>query len=303
MTALLGLGTYRVPGEELAAAARRAAGSPYAWIDTAPNYGAGRAHRLLAPALADHLHLRVATKAGFLTPATARAAHAAGVVNTPLTRHSITDRFLRWQTERSRTELGRDRLDAVFVHNPEYDRGDHHELADRLRTAFAVLEEQACSGRLAAYGVATWSGFTEGAFTVPVLDRLATEAAGTREHHLSIIQLPVSLVMDTHFRQALHGRGPIAQAEGRGWEIHASAPLHGGELPSLATPEVAALLREGASVAAACIAAVASCPGISRVLLATGKAAHWSEALGVVGAPAISSDELRTVLDVLAAPL
>ncbi|MET8954377.1 hypothetical protein ACWEO4_43460 [Streptomyces sp. NPDC004393] len=42
-----------------------------------------------------------------------------------------------------------------------------------------VLQEAACAGQLAAYGVATWSGFTEDAFTVPQLDRLAAEAAGT----------------------------------------------------------------------------------------------------------------------------
>ncbi|MGW9046815.1 hypothetical protein ACWGQL_30280 [Streptomyces lydicus] len=53
MTASLALGTYRL--REVAAAARRAAACPStAWVDTAPNYLAGRAHRLLAPVLADH---------------------------------------------------------------------------------------------------------------------------------------------------------------------------------------------------------------------------------------------------------
>ncbi|WP_328436242.1 aldo/keto reductase [Streptomyces sp. NBC_00444] len=139
MTAVPGLGTYRVPGHELAAAARRAAASPpdrSGWIDTAPNYCRGRAHRLLAPVLADHPGLSVATKAGFLTPAAARAAHAAGVIDTPADRHSIAPACVRWQTDRSRTELGRPRLDAVFLHNPEHSHQNHSEpLADRLRAA------------------------------------------------------------------------------------------------------------------------------------------------------------------------
>lgn len=304
MTASLGLGTYRIPDRKLAAAAKRAAGSPAAWVDTAPNYGQGRAHRLLTPALADHPRLRVATKAGFLTVATARAAHAARVVASPEVRHSIDPQFVRWQTERNRTELGRARLDAMFLHNPEHGHHrDRQNLADRLRAAFEVLEEAAHDGRLAAYGVATWNGLAEGAFTVPVLDRLAAEAAGSRDHHCRALQLPVSLVMDTHLRQALRGHGPITEAAERGWEVHASAPLHGGQLPYLATAEVAALVREGAGIAAACLAAAVSCPGVSRVLLATGDPAHWDDALTIAGAPPVPAETLRTALDVLATPL
>jgi hypothetical protein len=172
-----------------------------------------------------------------------------------------------------------------------------------LRAAFAVLEEAVQAGHLAAYDVATRAGFADDAFTVPLLDRLATEAAGGREHHLRVIQLPVSLAMDTHLSEALHGHGPIAQAADRGWDVHASAPLHGGGLLTPATPEVAALVQEGAGIAAACLAAGASCPGVSRVLLSTSQAAHWDEALTVTGAPAISPKTLRTALDVLASPV
>ncbi|WP_260475345.1 hypothetical protein [Streptomyces sp. WAC 06725] len=43
-----------------------------------------------------------------------------------------------------------------------------------------------------------------------------------------MIQLPVSLVAADAFTLALHGRGPITEAAGRGWGVHASVPLHGG---------------------------------------------------------------------------
>ncbi|MET9365826.1 aldo/keto reductase [Streptomyces sp. NPDC006632] len=294
MTATLALGTYRITGEELAAAARRAASSSGGWIDTAPNYCHGRAHRLLAPVLAESPRVGIATKTGFLTEATARSAHAAGVIPNTKIRHSLSPEYVRWQTERSRTELGRN-PDVMFVHNPERQQAELHT---QLRAAFTALEEAVHAGHLSSYGVATWSGFQEKAFTIQQLDRLATEAAGG-DHHLRVIQLPVSLVMDGHFTEALHGTGPITAATELGWDVHASAPLHGGELPHLATPEIAELISPGAEIAAACLSAVASCPGVSKVLLATCDPTHWSDALAATRAE-VSRDMLRTVLDVLA---
>lgn len=84
--------------------------------------------------------------------------------------------------------------------------------------------------------------------------------------------------------------------------MHASAPLHGGELTHLATAELAALLQPGLSIAQACLLATASCPGVSRVLLSASNPAHWNAALGALAAEPIPSTRLRSVLDVLAAP-
>ncbi|MFJ9250896.1 hypothetical protein [Streptomyces sp. NPDC101776] len=130
----------------------------------------------------------------------------------------VLDRYVRWQMDRSRTELRRARLDAVFLHNPEHGQQPRHggELADRLRAAFTVLEAEAAAGHLTSYGVPTWEGFADGVFTVPQLDRLAAEAAGGPEHHLCVVQLPVSLVMADHLGESLHGYGPIHQAADRG---------------------------------------------------------------------------------------
>lgn len=299
MSAALGLGTYRIGAEYLAVAAERAAVAPDPWIDTAPNYCAGAAHRLLAPSLAAHPHLRVATKTGYLTPHTARAAVAAGLPVTEDTRHSLTPSLVRWQAERARSELGRNRLDAVFVHNPEHLSGDH--LPAALREAFTILEEQAAAGHITAYGIATWSGFTHGRFTVADLDRIARDAAGTPHHHLRLLQLPVSLVEDTAFAQALLGRGPIAHATDRGWSVHASAPLHGGVLAQLdGGRELAELLRPGATTAEASLAAVGSCPGVERVLLSTTRTEHWDKALAALTHAPLPAASLRKVLRELA---
>ncbi|MGP3777152.1 aldo/keto reductase (plasmid) [Streptomyces sp. SDT5-1] len=299
MTATLALGCYRLPPAALPHAARRAAASPAAWVDTAPNYRCGQ--RTLAPLLADLPRLRVGTKAGFLTTATARAAHAAGVVPSPHVRHCIAAPYVAWQLERNRAELGRERLDALFLHNPEQHQG-LAELHAVLRESFAVLEEAVHAGHLACYGVAAWDGFADGAFSIERLDHLAAEAAGTREHHLRAVQLPVSLVMDHYLGQALRGRGPIPEAAARGWRVQASAPLHGGELTTMPLEDIAARLRPGATIASACLAAAASCPGVDNVLMSTANPAHWSDALAAVSEP-VPAPVLQEVLDVLASPL
>jgi aryl-alcohol dehydrogenase-like predicted oxidoreductase len=85
--------------------------------------------------------------------------------------------------------------------------------------------------------------------------------------------------------------------------VHASAPLHGGTLTHLdGSDELANLIRPGTSAAAACLAAVVSCPGITKVLLSTSNAAHWHSALATLALPPVPTDTLRSILDVLAAP-
>ncbi|WP_322974025.1 aldo-keto reductase family protein [Actinacidiphila oryziradicis] len=113
------------------------------------------------------------------------------------------------------------------------------------------------------------------------------------------IQLPVSLVMATPLAQALHGHGPIADAAHKGLEVFASAPLHGGELPHLATPELAELIRPGLSTAQACLLAVASCHGLTKVLLSATDPAHWVNALAALDSEPLPPEHLRKILDVL----
>ncbi|MFC9931885.1 aldo/keto reductase [Streptomyces sp. NPDC127190] len=99
----------------------RAAASGAQWIDTAPNYAAGQAQILLAPARAAHPALWVSTKAGYFTAATGNEAVSAGVLTEDQVSggHSLAPDYVRWQIDRTREQLGRDRLDLVLLHNPE----------------------------------------------------------------------------------------------------------------------------------------------------------------------------------------
>lgn len=298
MSAVLGLGTYKVHAAAEAACTACAAGA--AWVDTAPNYGDGKAHRLLAPVLAEHPQVKVATKTGFLTPAQQVAAVAAGVLGEDQARtgHSLTSAFVRWQTEQSLRELGR--ADVVFVHNPERSARHVQQVHAHLRQAFEALEEFACAGRIGGYGVATWSGFESGAFTVPGLVELARQAAGGQAHHLVAVQQPVSLVMDRPIRQSLGGRGPLVQARAAGLTTFASSPLHGGELIDLVTPELVEFIRPGLSPAAACLLVTASTPSLDVVLLSASSSRHWAEAAAALALP-LDTRRLTEVTDVCAA--
>ncbi|WP_371639746.1 aldo/keto reductase [Streptomyces virginiae] len=295
MTASLGLGTYRVRVVEQAA--RTACADGLVWIDTAPNYE--DAHRSLGPVIADHPRAMVATKTGFFTKAEGKAAVQAGLL-TPqhaAAGHSLLPSFTRWQTDRSLADLGR--ADLVFVHNPEHSHRDREDLHEGLRDAFTVLEEFATAGRIGGYGVATWSGFQHGTFTVPELLDLAKEAAGSSEHHLRAVQQPVSLVMARPIALALDGRGPLVQARAAGLLTFGSSPLHGGELADLTTPELAEFIRPGSTPALACLLASASCPSLDVVLLSASTAQHWNAAKAAVAAP-LDPGQLRKVTDVLA---
>ncbi|MER6406275.1 aldo/keto reductase [Streptomyces viridosporus] len=303
MTTQLALGTYRC--RAIPEAAARAAASGAQWIDTAPNYATGRAQTLLAPALAAHPSLRVSTKAGYFTAATGAEAVNAGALteDQAVAGHSLAPNYVRWQLARNHEQLGRDRLDLVLLHNPERAHpGDQSALHRAIRDAFAILEEAAAAGHVAGYGIATWAGLEEEAFTVAELLDLAADAAGGQRHHLVAVQLPVSLVMMTPIVQALHGRGPLPAAADAGLRVMASAPLHGGELPGMVDQELADLIRPGLTPAQACILAVASCPGVTDVLIAASSAPHWRQAADAVAQPSLTAATLREITDVLASP-
>ncbi|MFB7900497.1 hypothetical protein ACFC1B_29770, partial [Streptomyces xiamenensis] len=197
-----------------------------------------------------------------------------------------------------RPRLGRHRLEVVFVHNPER---AGHRTGPQLAAAFAVLEEKAAAGWIGGYGVATCSGFAEGAITVPGLLAAARAAGGA--HHLVAVQLPVNLVLAGPIAVALNGYGPITDAAraGAGLGVYASAPLHGGTLPTLATAELADFIRPGTTIASACLLAAASCPGVRKLLLAASTGARWDDAHAAPADGPLAPAHLRRVLDVVVA--
>ncbi len=109
----------------------------------------------------------------------------------------------------------------------------------------------------------------------------------------------MSLIELTSFAEALHGAGPIAQAAGAGLEVWASAPLNGGELADLVTPDLAEFIDPGSSNAAAALSVVASTPGLTGALLSASTTAHWQEASRAFRRPAITLTHLQDICRVL----
>ncbi|MYW03443.1 aldo/keto reductase [Streptomyces sp. SID3343] len=300
MTATLALGTYRCRDVALAATVAVAAGVE--WIDTAPNYGAGTAERALAPILAAHPRIRVSTKVGFMTREAATEALTAGILHRREAgiRHSLAPKFVRWQIHRSRSELGR-RPDVVFLHNPEHASERSREARTaRLLSAIGVLEEAAADGTIGGYGVATWTGFSTGRFDVGTLLSMTRTVAGER-HHLRAVQLPISLVHLEPVVAAMAGGGVLRDALAAGIEVFASAPLHGGELPAMLTPEAVELVGDGLTAAQAALIVPASAPGVCRVLLSSSDPQHWSDAMSACARPPLDPSRLRRISDVFAA--
>ncbi|MGA5509464.1 hypothetical protein [Streptomyces umbrinus] len=102
--------------------------------------------------------------------------------------------------------------------------------------------------------------------------------------------------------QAMDGWGPLPAAAGAGLRVTASAPLHGGELPGIVDQELDDLIRPGLTPAQACVLAVASCPGVTDLLIAASSAPHWSQAAEAVAQPSLTAAKLRETTGVLASP-
>lgn len=64
--------------------------------------------------------------------------------------------------------------------------------------------------------------------------------------------------------------------------------------------DLAGLIRPDLTPAQACVLAVASCPGVTDVLVAASSAPHWKEAAQAVAQPCLTAVQLRGITDVLA---
>jgi aryl-alcohol dehydrogenase-like predicted oxidoreductase len=120
----------RVDDDTALATLRAAADAGVTFFDTADVYGDGRSERLVGRLLAERPAITVATKMG-------RRAPLDVAEYTP-------EHFAAW-TDRSRENLGVERLDLVQLHCPPTDVYYHPEV-------FAALDELVAEGRIARYG-------------------------------------------------------------------------------------------------------------------------------------------------------
>jgi aryl-alcohol dehydrogenase-like predicted oxidoreductase len=282
--------------------------------DTAINYRCQRSERVLGRAFAEAIasgqvrrdELLICTKGGYVAfdgePPESRDTYERWleeelirpglVTRDELVRggHSIAPRFLGHQLTRSRENLGLATIDVYYVHNPEEQllAVDRPTFQQRLRDTFALLEERAAAGEIAAYGCATWTGFRvtpdhRQHLTLAELVALARDVGGTT-HHFRAVQLPVSLAMPEAARLPTQPLGrklvPLLEAaDALGIGVVASAPLLQGRLTAGLPEEVHALFPGCTTDAQRALRFAASLPGVSTVLAGMRQPEHLAENL------------------------
>jgi len=312
----IGMGTYLGPHDAdtdtLYEKAVRAA-LPFGcnWIDTAINYRCMRSERVIGQTLEELFaegslrreEIFLSTKGGYIPfedepPPNIRAYIRANYVETGLMEtedlvggcHCLAPRFLEEQIERSLENLRLETIDLYYLHNPEVHaavlREDDFE--DRLRRAFAVLEEQAEKGRIARYGVSSWDAFRvdlshPNYISLSRLVEIARETGG-ENHRFAGVQIPFNAAMMEGFAlnaQEVEGEQLCAvdAAKRFGLLVAASVPLLQGRILAKFPDFLAKGMKELDSHAVRAIQFARSIPGVHTVLVGMSREEHVAENL------------------------
>ena len=328
----IGLGTYlgepddsadREYTEAIATAVR----SGINVLDTAINYRHQRSERNLGAALKQAIEsgdlerseVLVCTKAGYLSfdgnpPADPRAYFAREYIEPGILdpsqlaggMHCMAPAYLENQIERSRRNLGLETVDVFYIHNPETQLGgvSRDVFYQRLRDAFVMLEKQVKSGKMAFYGLATWSAFRlpDGArdsINLWEVVKLAREVGGD-QHHFRFVQLPFNLAMPEAYglqNQALPNQGSgnrktslLSAALECGIAVVGSATLYQGQLTH-GLPDSVGQALGLKSDAENAIQFSRSAPGIATSLVGMGHKEHVAANLKVALVPPASVED------------
>jgi aryl-alcohol dehydrogenase-like predicted oxidoreductase len=277
-------------------------------LDTAINYRYQRAERSVGRALARAVErgaiardeVFVATKNGYLAPDGGGGPVPRDWLETELIRpgildpadlvdgsHAMSRSYLEDQFSRSRSNLGVEAIDLLYLHNgpdAQLPAVGREAFLERLEEAFRLYESFRDRGHLSAYGLATWGALRvdpsdPGHFPLEAAVRLARKVGG-EEHGLRFVQLPFSLAMPeawTRPTQPCRGeRQPALVAAARlGLGCFTSVPLAQGRL-ARGGPR-----RAGLSSAQTAIQFARSAPGTIGPLIGQKGPEHLSENLEV----------------------
>jgi aryl-alcohol dehydrogenase-like predicted oxidoreductase len=287
-------------------------------VDTAVNYRCQRSERVVGRALSDadvdRDEVVVATKGGFVPFDGARPADPAAYVRrafldtglaspADLARgsHCLTPTFVDAMLDRSLSNLGIDRIDLYYLHNPETQlvARSRDEVYDLLERSFTRLEERRAAGDIGAYGVATWTAFRVppahdqylSLAEVAARAEAAADAAGASESGLAAIQLPFNVTMADAFTVAAHGdadpdgegggdedgrQSALRYAHERGLDVFTSASIGQGDLARSIPAAVDAELA-GDTPAQRALNFARSAPGVTAALVGASRADHVAE--------------------------
>ncbi len=325
----IGIGTYLGESDEASdraytGAIAEALRSGVNVVDTAINYRHQRSERNVGMALAELTasgqlsrdEVLVCTKAGYLSfdgeiPPDPGAYLIqeyldSGIVEraeVAANSHCMAPRFLADQLERSRKNLGLETIDVFYLHNPETQLGEipPKEFVERLRAAFAELEQAVQDKRIRWYGVATWNAFRvppdqKGYMPLEGVMQCAVDVAG-ENHHFRFVQMPFNLAMPEawsanyqHFQE--EEVAALEFAHHMGLAVMGSATLAQGQLTH-DLPEFVAKRLGMKDSAENAIQFARSAPGVVSALVGMSRAEHVKANLAVASHPLANVEEWR----------
>jgi aryl-alcohol dehydrogenase-like predicted oxidoreductase len=286
-------------------------------IDTASNYRCQRSERAVGSALRALIEMEevyrseviVASKAGFVpfdgtVPADRERWVEAATVGAGLCTpaelvagcHCMAPDYLQTTLDHSLANLRLEVIDVYFVHNPETqcETLDEATVLERIRRAFAALEQAADAGKIRVYGVATWSGLRvsgddPGHLSLQALVRCAEEVAGTR-HRFKAIQLPCNRAMAEAWtlpnQTVSDGSMTVLQAaEELGLVAFGSGSLLQGKLLGGSISDAIEALQFARSV-----------PGVASALVGMSQVEHVRANIAALCQPKWSGDRLTNAL-------
>ncbi len=291
-------------------------------IDTAINYRNQKAERSVGRGL-DHLfsekivdrdEIFVSTKNGYLSPDADLDLDPQTYIYEKLIKPGIIDpdqvvdsahcmsrSFLTDQLDRSLSNLGLKKIDLIYIHNSaesQLPRVGREEFLSRLRTVFQLYEEERSRGRIAYYGLATWSCFRvePGApdyLNLEDIVKLASEVGGP-ENGFKFVQLPYNLAMV----EALELRNQKVQEETLTFlqaaiklkiGIFTSVPLMQGRLLN-ETIDIEGI----SSRSLACLQFVRSSPGVLAPMVGQKNPEHVKENLALAEIPPYNPEQFKS---------
>ena len=218
--------------------------------------------------------------------------------------HCMTPAYLQNQLDQSLRNLGCECVDVYYLHNPEAQLGAvaREEFEERLRAAFAKLEENRANGKLQFYGAATWNGFrgapnSRDYLSLARMCALAREAGG-ENHGFRFAQLPFNFAMPEALlsnNQELNGAGGslIEVAAALGVAVVASASLLQGRVTQNLSAEIRGPLGDLPTDTQTALQFVRSTPGLTTALVGMSQVAHVEENLHLVGVAPAASEQYQ----------
>lgn len=321
----IGIGTYLGEAddqddERYTATLTRAIGVGINLLDTAINYRCQRSemnickavHSLLRDGHVARDEIVICSKGGYIpldrhSPANRaeyqkyvqREFYAQGVM-TPddvvAGGHCLAPGYLSHQLARSRANLGMQVIDVYYVHNPEQQLEvvEREAFLERIRKAFALLEERVAHGEIGRYGCATWNGLRvppgdPGHLSLADLVTAATDVGG-KDHNFRVIQLPINLAMMEAIRQPtqrLHGDRTVTVLEAArefGLGVVASATLLQSRLASGLPAQLRDVFPALTTDAQRALMFTRTIPGVNSALVGMKSMGHLDENLEAVTA-------------------